>query len=179
MPQATRAMQRTCCPNAISARARENGTFPNFTGEDIVKAVADKEYELATEVINSYSKAYPNVGDILTALTSLDFLIRGKDLDRVAHRTASAWPNMSYSPLKFRKLVAELGIVGRVRRKDETSKMIEADFEYAIKDRLNIADGDECVVHPMFRDKFNIQNSNGWRVFPFPDHPEYKDVYGE
>ena len=57
--------------------------------------------------------------------------------------------------------------------------MIEADFEYAIKDRLNIADGDECVVHPMFRDKFNIQNSNGWRVFPFPDHPEYKDVYGE
>jgi hypothetical protein len=71
--------------------------------------------------------------------------------------------------------VAELGIVGKVRKKSEEAGIIEADFEYAMQDRLVITNEDECVIHPMFYSKLQVVK-NGYVVYPFPDHEDYENL---
>jgi hypothetical protein len=82
--------------------------------------------------------------------------------------------------------VAELGIVGRVRKERNVggirdvaayTKYFQVDFEYFAKDRLAITDTDDCAVHPMFYDKLNVGIDRRTIVYPFPDHPEYAEVF--
>lgn len=164
--------------NAIARDSKADKNFPNFhTGKTIVTSVRRAEKSLATEVINSYSKAYKNVGKIVDALTGAPMLFKGSELDKRAHLTASEWPQGNYSPSNFKQLLAELGIVGRVRKWDTALGVIEADFEYALEDRLPLLSGDDCVIHPMFYEKLRINTaSHRAIIYPFPDHPDFDDV---
>jgi hypothetical protein len=74
----------------------------------------------------------------------------------------------------FRRLVAELGIVGKSEESSgaDSPKPIS---EYAMPDRLVITNDDECAIHPMFYSKLQVQK-NGYIVYPFPDHEDYKDL---
>ena len=55
------------------------------------------------------------------------------------------------------------------------TKIVEADFEYAMHDRLILSNDDECVIHPMFYSKLQVEK-NGWIVYPFPDHEDFKEI---
>jgi hypothetical protein len=163
--------------NEISERAKARGTFPNFPPDVIVEAVKSVERLLANELINSFKSVYPNVGEIVNALYGKPKRFKGNLLDKVSKDTASAWPQGDYSPLKFRKLVSELGIVGRVRKVDERSGIISADFEYFMEDRLPLQTDDDCVVHPMFYERLNINyKENLLKVYPFPEHHAFADL---
>lgn len=142
----------------------------------VTSAIYSQERKLATGVINSYSKVYEDVGIILTALSGESMRLDGKRLDKIAPRTSSVWAG-EYSPLRFRQLVAELGVVGKVRSVDERSRIISADFEYNREDRLTINDNTDCVIHPMFYRKYSINTSSKWIVYPFPDHEDYLDIH--
>ncbi len=122
--------------------------------------------------MNSYDLIYPRVSEIITALTNAPMVFRGNYLDQVAKRTSSAWPKGIYSTAAFRRVVAELGIVGKVRTQNEETRIIAADFEYALQDRLTLTSDDTCVIHPMFYSKLQV-SKNGWIVYPFPDHEDY------
>lgn len=158
--------------NQIARHAERSGNFPHFKEVSIGKIIAECEYDLADEVLNSYDLIYPRVADIITALTNAPMLFKGNYLDQVAKRTSSAWPRGAYSTGAFRRVVAELGIVGKVRTKNETTMIVAADFEYAMQDRLTLTSDDECVIHPMFYSKLQVKK-NGWIVYPFPDHEDY------
>jgi archaellum biogenesis ATPase FlaH len=162
--------------NAIAERAKREKTFPNFQSEQIVAAVTEFENALADEVFNSYSSVYPKVGRIVEALSGLPMVFKGNELDKRAPLTASEWIPGEYSPLAFRQLVAELGIVGRLRHLDERAGIAEADFEYSSESRLPLLVTDLCVIHPMFYRKLNIQVDRNLRVYPFPDHEEYREL---
>ncbi len=163
--------------NAIAKEAREAGKYPNFREIPIARVVADIESDLADEVLNSYNRIYPGVADITQeALAHSPAIFQGNYIDQVARKSARFWPNNSYTAAGFRKLVAELGIVGRVRKKDERTGIIEADFEYFLKDRLVISDGDECVIHPMFYNKLQVVRDQPYIIYPFPDHPDYDEL---
>jgi hypothetical protein len=161
--------------NQIARLARRRGTFPKFSSDLICRAIWDTENKLAKEVISSYEGTYPNVSEIVAALKGVAARFKGNLLDKVAHSTASSWPQGHYSQAAFRQLVGELGIIGRVRR--ESNGIIEADFEYALDNRISLNARDDCVVHPMFyRDlSINTQQLNA-RVLPFPDHPDFEEV---
>jgi len=58
----------------------------------------------------------------------------------------------------FPELVAELGTVGRVRKRDEKTGFTAADFEYFLPDRLASQVDDGCVIHPMFYRKLHAGN---------------------
>jgi hypothetical protein len=164
--------------NAIAARASEAGRFPLFTEKDILSAVKDIEKDLAIEIINSFSETYENVHTIVDALMKMPMIFKGNELDRRAPETASEWrPEGSYSPAKFRRLVAELGIVGRVRRHNDVG-YIDADFEYSLQERLALTHRDECVIHPMFYSRFNIELNSKSRVIPFSTEREEQDTGG-
>jgi hypothetical protein len=159
--------------NAIASASQENGGFPGFVdGPLIVDAVRNAEVELASEVVNSYATIYPNIDKIVAALSSLPMIFLGNELDRVAHRTKSHWADNEYSPYSFKQMVAELGIVGVVRKRTQNSPIVSADFEYFMKDRIVISERDECVIHPMFYRKLRIKTKAGIIVYPFPDHAD-------
>ncbi|HWM94445.1 MAG TPA: hypothetical protein VN493_27065 [Thermoanaerobaculia bacterium] len=159
--------------NKIAEMAIDKETFPHFPPDVIRDAVRAMELELAEELINSYREIYPQVGDIISALSGFPMEFKGNELDRVAHRTAKFWRN-EYSPIRFRQIVAELGVVGRKREeRDERTGIVEADFEFAMQDRLFLHEQDDCLVHPMFYRKLNIRSSANISVHPFPDHPDF------
>lgn len=126
--------------NRIAELSLERGEFPKFSAKTIVDAVRKQEQLSADEVLNSYSIVYPGVADIVRALEHFPVTFVGKKLDQVAYSTASQWssPDDPYSPFAFRRMLAELGIVGLVRRSDPKTSIVEADFEYAIEDRLSL-----------------------------------------
>jgi hypothetical protein len=35
---------------------------------------------------------------------------------------------------------------------------------------------DYCVIHPMFYQRLNINQSLNLRVYPFPEHDEFKEL---
>jgi hypothetical protein len=162
--------------NAITGKARVNQTFPFFGSDEIVTAIRQEQNALAEEVFNSYSSVYPRIGRIVEALSGLPMMFKGNELDKRAPLTASEWTPGEYSPHAFRQLVAELGIVGRVRHVDEKSGIVEADFEYSLEGRLPLLVSDRCVIHPMFYRKLNINLDQNLRVYPFPDHEEFKEL---
>jgi hypothetical protein len=162
--------------NEIARMAEQSGNFPHFTPQDIVSGIQQVEQDLADEVYSAYNRVYPNAGDIVEALSGLPVMFKGKELDKRAHNTAAAWPEGEYTSLRFRQLVAELGIVGRVRSYDERSGIVEADFEYSKDRRIPLLVDTDCVVHPMFFHRLNIDMASALRIYPFPDHQEYREL---
>ncbi len=160
--------------NEIARATEKEGKFPYYKNIQIQHIVQDVEHELAAEVLNSYNRIYPHVSEIVTALTGAPMLFQGNYLDQVAKKTSDIWIE-GYSLYNFRRLVAELGIVGKVRSKSKETGIVEADFEYAMQDRLTLSHDDECVIHPMFYAKLQIEK-NGWIVYPFPDHEDYRQL---
>ena len=160
--------------NQLFKYIEQSGFRSEHPSHDAARAVDAVQSQLAIEVINSYKKIHHNADRILSALTGLPMLFKGKELDKVARITSSQWENEEYSPYNFRAICAELGIIGRVRSLDRRSGIIAADFEYFIEDNLVITDKDDCVFHPLFFSKYNVQrNVENSIVYPFPDHPDY------
>jgi hypothetical protein len=153
--------------NSIARTSIANRRFPRFSEEDIRRGIQGAETVLAVEIINSFSSLYPRVGSIVDALRRIPKVFTGNELDRRAKESASAWPEGAYSPHAFNRLVTEIGIVGRVRRHNQESGFIDADFEYSIADRLIITHRDECVIHPMFYSRLGVEMNTDSRVMPF------------
>lgn len=162
--------------NRVAAMAADEGVFPKIPTRILKAAVRQEQLRLANEVVSSYSKIWPNAGEIIGALSGMPARFHGRELDRVAKRTAADWP-VEFSRSRFKRLVTELGIVGRQRR-EPTGKggIVEADFEFLLEDRLFITERDICVIHPMFYRKLNIQPEREISVYPFPDHPDYHEL---
>jgi hypothetical protein len=166
--------------NEIARLAERNREFPRFSSEVLIQAVRQSEGSLADEVINAYSRIHPEAGKIVAALSGVPMIFKGQLLDRVAKRTSSHWKVSEYSLDQFRQIVAEMGIVGRQRGgKDDRTGILEADFEFAMEDRLYIHEKDDCVIHPMFYRKLNTEPIGNLCIYPFPDRPEYSQLRTE
>jgi hypothetical protein len=152
--------------NSIAKLAIRDRTFPNFRSDHIIAGIREAELELASEILNSFSMVYPRVERIVSALTKLPKVFSGNELDKRSSQSAAEWPD-KYSPSRFKQLVAELGIIGRVTRGGNETGFIDADFEYSLKDRLSLTHRDTCVVHPMFYRKLNIDFNSESLVMPF------------
>lgn len=165
--------------NAIARKAVQKRLFPYFYRDErlIADTVKSAEVSLANGVINSYSSVYPNVSKILDALHGTPTVFKGKWLDKIASKTASEWPQGDYSPTRFKQILTELGIIGVIRQKSHGAKIIEADFEYNITDRLAISSDDDCVLHPMFFEKFRSRETEKAIIYPFPNHPDYAPIH--
>lgn len=163
--------------NQIARIAQKNEKFPRFKEIHIAHTIQESEVLLAEEVLNSYGLIYPGAAEIVKALAGAPPRFFGNYLDQVAKKTARAWSEGNYSANAFNRLVTELGIVGKVRRKDEATGIIEADFEYTMSEPLVLSDTDECVIHPMFYKKLQTQRDPAFIVYPFPDHEDYQELH--
>ena len=160
--------------NRIAREARNCGYGTDYKRVNIPAIVRQVEIELADEVINSYASIYPQISSVIDALDKLPVTFPGSELDRIAKTTRASWPRGEYSLEAFRMLVAELGIIGRVRHRDPMGPHVLGDFEYAMPDRLPLRSEDECMVHPMFYAKLHTTFTERIVAFPFPDHPDFE-----
>jgi len=162
--------------NFIAKQAITEGVFPYFYKIDnLASMVEHASTNLADETINSYAKIYPNVSHIIANLENSPMHFQGNHLDKIAKHTSSLWPDNNYSLAKFRSLVSELGIIGRVRTLDKTTNIVAADFEYSLANRLTLRNDDECVVHPMFYSKLDVKRTDNMIVYPFPKNENFID----
>ena len=170
-----RPRQMVLLCNSIARFTKAAGTFPNFGSRSklIVEAIRDVEISLANGVINSYATVFPNITKVLNTLSGCPNVFQANYLDKIAHRTRGEWVQGDYSPSKFVQVLTEMGIVGVVRQWSQDANIIEANFEYAMRDRLPINNNDICVIHPMFYKKFRVSMKEKVIVYPFPDRPEY------
>lgn len=160
--------------NNIARLAMSKNEFPIFSSETIRAGVLDSEIDLSDEIVNSYSAIYPKLGDIISALQGMNIEFKMKDLHIAARRSATYWEKGEWA--NFKSMVIELGIVGRKREDPHpNTKIIKADFEFALKDRLFMNENDTCVLHPLFYSKLNINRSNpsDFCVYPFPSGIEF------
>ncbi|HXH92450.1 MAG TPA: hypothetical protein VNN25_12785 [Thermoanaerobaculia bacterium] len=153
--------------NTIANDAILRGDFPTFSPEGIREAVKKAEADLANEILNSYELTYPSVARIVQALLGMPMIFDGSELDKRAKDTRGEWPDGEYSLANFRQLVAELGIVGRVKDRNDAAGFLDAEFEYSAMERLAISPRDQCAIHPMFYSKLNIKMDQDIRVMPF------------
>lgn len=160
--------------NRIAREARNCGYGTDYKRVNIPAIVRQVEIELADEVINSYASIYPQISSVIDALDKLPVTFPGSELDRIAKTTRASWSRGEYSLEAFRMLVAELGIIGRVRHRDPLGPYVLGDFEYAMPDRLPLRSEDECMVHPMFYGKLHTTFTERIVAFPFPDHPDFE-----
>jgi len=156
----------TIC-NEIAEQALLGSGFPIFAADYVRDGLQLAENALAAEVINSYELTYPNCREIIEALMNMPKVFPGSELDKRAHRTRAAWPKDQYSLGSFRRLVTELGIVGRVTRRDDTAGYADAEFEYSTTERITITSDDLCAIHPMFYKRLNVDLKLPLRVMPF------------
>jgi hypothetical protein len=161
--------------NQIAKSAIESDNFPNFTPKNLIDGIMRGEEKLADEVFNSYQSVYPNAAKIADALSGIPQMFKGKELDRRAKITSSHWTE-DYSLNNFRQFVSELGIVGRVRSHSTETGIVEADFEYTLHGRLPLIPEDTCVIHPMFYKRLNVQINQKLKVYPFPDHQDFREL---
>lgn len=160
--------------NSIAAHAVVERKFPFFTERSIRLGVKDAEARLANEVISSFSLIYPNIPHIVDAgLQNLPLVFKGNQLDIRARESASEWPAGTYSPGAFKRLVAELGIIGRV--KSQTAEVLDAEFEYSLPGRIVLTHRDTCVVHPMYYARLNTSFNVPQHVLTF--RGEESDLY--
>lgn len=153
--------------NTIANRSLDSGRFPHAMSHEVRDGVREGEDWLAQEILNSYSSVHENVDKIIKALDGAPMRFPGSELDRRAKRTRSHWPPGRYSLDEFRRVVAEIGVVGRVRHGSSGARFISAEFEYSLPRHLNIAPEDECVIHPMFFAYLNTPPHNASIVMPF------------
>jgi hypothetical protein len=158
--------------NTIAERAARSGTFPVVNNNDLIRGVENGEQQLATEIVNSYSRVYDGVADIVRALTRMPASFLGSELDRRAPESAAHWHKGGYSPSAFSRLVVELGIVGRVV-KESRSGYLDAEFEYSQRVSMRVTHRDKCVIHPMFFGMLDIvQPEEAITIMPFIVHQE-------
>lgn len=153
--------------NMIANRALRGGRFPKAMAGDVRDGVREGEDRLAQDILSSYSSVYENVDRIIRALEGAPMSFPGSELDRRAKRTRSQWPDGRYSLDEFRRLVAEIGVVGRVRRPGGDEHFLSAEFEYSLSRHLNLTPEDRCVIHPMFYEHLNVNTEGSSIVMPF------------
>lgn len=151
--------------NAIARVSVEENTFPFFTEKNLKLGVQQSSVMLARELINAYEDIYPNIGSIMSVFAGSPNVFKGNYLDKLAPRSKKLWSDtMPYDRILFQKMLCELGLIGKVVQ--ITNRYMESIFEYGLNDHLLIDSKDECVIHPMFYEKLNINILSKNMIYP-------------
>ncbi|RYG96783.1 MAG: hypothetical protein EON58_11265 [Alphaproteobacteria bacterium] len=118
----------------------------------VVDSISSGERTLVDEIFSAFEFKYPQAKAYCkAAITQLPQVFGFGELHRVYNRHCKAIDLDAGLPLEiqqFRKMLIEIGAVGRVRH--STNDMINAEFEYAQPGRLYVGTDDHLCLHPIF-----------------------------
>lgn len=157
--------------NRIFVNTRSDSTrIERVTGQKVVDAVSQVESTLCEEVFTAYYHKYPLAYEVCDkCIPELPRQFDDGTLHKVYNRHGKRFfeeqnPDSEYSD--FKKMLIEMGVIGRVRKKTEI--YAEAEFEYAKPGRLSVSVDDELCLHPLFSGEFSSgkNSNNGLVVYP-------------
>ncbi|WP_370296396.1 P-loop ATPase, Sll1717 family [Poseidonocella sp. HB161398] len=135
--------------NGIFSDGRSKSVF----GEEVsicdgVKAAEQSIYE---GVKSAFRKKYPNLDSVCAVtLTELPRFFGDSELHKVySYHGKAAMSAIGISDYReFKRMLVEVGAIGRAS--ERTDIYADAEFEYAVRGRLNMSVRDELCLHPIF-----------------------------
>ncbi|MCB8928203.1 MAG: hypothetical protein H6652_21570 [Ardenticatenaceae bacterium] len=155
--------------NSIANLNRANsGNILKITEKDILTGVAKEEEILVFEVFDAFKFVHPKARQVCErCIPELPVIFSLGDLQRV-FRTHGKIAMETDDFFKFKTMLIEVGIIGRVIMEEETDRYHKGLFEYTVPNRLVTATNDMFCVHPMFSRVF-VSSRN--RVDAKPIYP--------
>lgn len=160
--------------NSIADEADRLGKFPEFYDVGIPDVVASSAKKLADDILNAYSKIHPRIVEIVECLEGQPSFFPAGELDQIAAQRAKKIWQDRYDRQRFKRVLAEIGVIGVVRKVVEPHGIIHGDFEYHSNERLSIHENQSVVIHPMWYRRLKITRQPGWNIYPFPDTDDYR-----
>jgi hypothetical protein len=173
--------------NAVLTAAREEGvvlaalsTRPDL----IVGGVHARMNHLLQDALDMYRPLYPSIHQIVQRmLAQQQCYFQAKHLDRLAKNIQDLRRDQELSREQVKRILFEVGVLGLAqdihRLRDGEHWVIEALFEYQIKDVLPVTNESWCVLHPMFYDWLQARIDETAFCYPVPFEPEEREVLGE
>lgn len=135
----------------------------------LFKSIQDCESICASEIIHSYSAAYPEGLEMIDALDGFPLCSSLKNIRdgwskfgaKKVLTNYTAFPGITVEADRFIRFLTETGVIGRVEtqnRKDGNPGYINAEFEYTLPEKLSLNSSDVIAVHPIFISKLGNTN---------------------
>lgn len=160
--------------NAIFSDGYSNSVFDDEVS--ICSGVRTAEQSIYEGVKSAYRKKYPNLEAVCSStLTELPRFFSDGDLHRVFNFHGKS--EMSFIGIsdyrEFKRMLVEVGAIGRASIRE--GLYADADFEYAVRGKLNLSIKDELCLHPIFS---GIHESSVNRDSDFYVYP-HRNLYDE
>ncbi len=167
--------------NIIFSLAKQNNIKFDALTETCIKEGVNIKLELLTsEVYDMYSKIFPDAGEIIRkTFKNTSNIFRLKDVHTLLKDSSQTLAKQSMDREDAERLFLESGLIGIVQNKSKiksSSKiLVEALFEYQVKDTLSINHKDELVLHPMFYQSLHILAEKNSFIYPKPAEDEIEE----
>lgn len=152
--------------NSISQEMNRSGAGTlKFTAEAIRKGISKAEETIVQEILVAYRPVYPHAKDVCEqCIPELHMVFSLGDLERI-FRTHGKSAMQSNDFLEFRRMLIEIGAVGRVL--EETDRYTQGQFEYTVPHKLVTATDDMLCIHPLFAEIFSAKIRQKKPVYPY------------
>jgi hypothetical protein len=141
--------------------------------EAIRQGIAEVEETLVQEIFSAYKPVYPKAAAVCKAcIPELQHKFSAGDLERVFRRQGKKTME-SDDFAQFRRMLIEMGIVGRVL--DDSGRYIQAQFEYTVPHQLVSSTDDMLCLHPLFTKVFSAKTREKKPVYPYGTRLEDED----
>jgi hypothetical protein len=157
--------------NAMISMAIDDGrsNLTHLDAQYVKKAVGNREWENAAEIVSSYTYCYPEAKEMFgRVLPKLPLVVSAKDIKDKYYLSAgvkgllhefSSFPQVSVTKDRFLRFLIEVGCYGRIKSQSEPSPgnegYIVAEYEYTIPGSLGVSDDDMLAMHPIFSGKIS------------------------
>lgn len=130
------------------------------SGLAVVEGVRRGQASIVGDIIAAYQRVHPaaqvccerilpNVGLVV------DESVLHKQYNQQGIRKTTG---LDYS--EMRRLLVEIGCLGRVVETDSTSRYVVGEFEYTRPGSLHVGETEKLCLHPLFAEKFNCEHSS-------------------
>lgn len=163
--------------NSIFRNSGDAGGTPPFPISErrIVSGVRRVEERIVKEIFGAFRLVHPTAEETCRrCLPALGHKFDSGELHRVYNRHGKAVFGGD-GIHEFRRMLQEIGAVGRVDPSKSADVYIQGDFEYNVEHEVAIAPQDEMCLHPLFSGIYR-GNQNERPVYPFGCRPDDEAV---
>lgn len=156
---------------------KEKNDISTISEAHIIKGIHSNLNDLVSGCLNMYTQVYKKAEEIVKrGLKGSKSYFDYSALDKHLKEVSSLRAESKLSSDDVKRLLLSAGVLGiqqsRYDLQDCEMAIVEALFEYQVKDTLILTNNDICVVHPMFYDPLEICVDVNTFVYPKPAEDE-------
>ena len=148
------------------------GSSTKITSASVLHGVKAVEGKIVSEIAAAYGAIWPRVDDLCRRLIpTLPMSFTDGELHHAFNGVRGDFSDEYPDVHRFRRMVIEVGIVGRLI--DDDGIYAKAEFEYTRPNQLNLGQDEQLCLHPLFA---GVYGAKGTKVNESP-LPGMKPIY--